>query len=164
MKIEYKEKQKFTQWWIWLFLVGSTILLIFGIYKQIILGEEIGNNPMPDLGLILVSVLMIGLIAIFWLMKLETEIDENEIRMNFPPFVKKRVSWKEIKKAEVVNYGFIGGWGIRLWTKYGNVYNTKGNKGLAIELLNGKQFLIGTQNESELKKTVQFIQSKSHYH
>ena len=65
------------------------------------------------------------------------------------------MSWKEIKKVEIVTYGFVGGWGIRLWTKYGTVYTIKGNKGLAIELLNGKKFLIGTQKETELNKIVE---------
>ena len=66
--------------------------------------------------------------------------------------MKKRVGWNEIKSTKVVNCGLVGGWGIRLWTKYGTVYNTKGNKGLAIELKNGKKFLIGTQKETELNK------------
>lgn len=72
--------------------------------------------------------------------------------MSFFPFVRKKVNWNEIKNIEVINYGFVGGWGIRLWTKYGTVYNMKGNKGLAIELNNGKKFLIGTQKETELRK------------
>ncbi|MGB5385379.1 MAG: phosphoethanolamine transferase domain-containing protein [Eudoraea sp.] len=154
MKIEFKEEQKFTQWWLWLILIGIGLLPIYGIYKQLILGEQFGDNPMSDLGLIIFTVFVFGLIAMFWYMRMITEIDQNEIRMSFFPFVKKRVKWKEIKNAEVVNYGFVGGWGIRLWTKYGTVYNTKGNKGLAIELLNGKKFLIGTQKETELSEII----------
>ena len=107
---------------------------------------------MSDFGLIIFCVFIFGLIAMFGFMRLKTEIDQNEIRMNFFPFVKKRVNWKEVRKAEIVNYGFVGGWGIRLWTKYGTVYNTKGNKGLAIELQNGKKILIGTPKETELNK------------
>jgi len=154
MKIEFKEEQKFTQWWLWLILIGIGLLPIYGIYKQLILGEQFGDNPMSDLGLIIFTVFVFGLIAMFWYMRMRTEIDQNEIRMSFFPFVKKRVKWKEIKNAEVVNYGFVGGWGIRLWTKYGTVYNIKGNKGLAIELLNGKKFLIGTQKETELSEII----------
>ena len=155
MKIEFKEEQKFTQWWLWLILIGIGVFPIFGIYKQLIIGEKFGDKPMSDFGLIIFSVFIISLIAMFWFMRLKTEIDQNEIRINFFPFTKKRVNWKEIKSAKIVNYGFVGGWGIRLWTKYGTVYNTKGNKGLAIELLNGKKFLIGTQKESELNKIVE---------
>ena len=154
MKIEFKEEQKFTQWWLWLILIGIGLLPIYGIYKQLILGEQFGDNPMSDLGLIIFTVFVFGLIAMFWYMRMITEIDQNEIRMSFFPFVKKRVKWKEIKNAEVVNYGFVGGWGIRLCTKYGTVYNIKGNKGLAIELLNGKKFLIGTQKETELSEII----------
>ncbi|MGI9525729.1 MAG: hypothetical protein ACR2MS_01320 [Weeksellaceae bacterium] len=71
--------------------------------------------------------------------------------------MKKRVDWKEIKKVEIVYYGFVGGRGIRPWTKYGTVYNTKGNNGLAIELKNGDKLLIGTQKELELKSIVDSI-------
>lgn len=155
MKIEFREEQKFTQWWLWLILIGLGILLIFGMFKQLILGEKFGDNPMSDIGLIIFCVFIYGIIALFWFMRLKTEIDQNEIRMNFFPFVKKRINWKEIKNAEIVNYGFVGGWGIRLWTKFGTVYNTKGNIGLAIELTNGKKILIGTQKENELNKIVE---------
>lgn len=157
MTPKLKEEQKFTQWWLWLILIGVGILAVIGTYNQLIFGEEFGNKPMSDFGIIIFSVLVFGMIAMFLLVRLKTEIDQNEIRMNFFPFVKKRISWKEIKSAEVVNYGFVGGWGIRFWTAYGTVYNIKGNKGLAIELTNGKKFLIGTQKETEMNKVVQEI-------
>jgi len=90
-------------------------------------------------------------------MKLKTSIDKNGIQMIFFPFTRNRVEWNEIQDTKVVNYGFVGGWGIRLWTKYGTVYNMKGNKGLAIELKNGKKFLIGTQKEVELNNVLKKI-------
>ena len=52
MKTEFKEEQKFTQWWLWVILIPIGILPIFGIYKQLILGEKFGDKPMSDLGLI----------------------------------------------------------------------------------------------------------------
>lgn len=152
MKTEFKEEQKFTQWWLWLILIPVGILPIFGIYKQLILGDKFGDKPMSDLGLIILTIFIFSLIGLFFIMKLKTSIDKNGIQMSFFPFVRKKVNWNEIKNIEVVNYGFVGGWGIRLWTKYGTVYNMKGNKGLAIELNNGKKFLIGTQKETELRK------------
>jgi len=152
MKTEFKEEQKFTQWWLWLILIPVGILPIFGIYKQLILGDKFGDKPMSDLELVIFTLFIFSLIGLFFIMKLKTSIDKNGIQMSFFPFVRKKVNWNEIKNTEVVNYGFVGGWGIRLWTKYGTVYNMKGNKGLAIELNNGKKFLIGTQKETELKK------------
>jgi hypothetical protein len=157
MIIEFKEEQRFNQWWIWLILIPIGILPIFGIYKQLILGQKFGDNPMSDLGLIIFSVFFFLLIGLSFITKLTTMIDKDGIKMIFFPFTKKRVDWNEIKNAKIVNYGFVGGWGIRLWTKYGTVYNMKGNKGLSIELKNGKKFLIGTQKESELKYVIEKI-------
>ena len=161
MSKAFKETQKFSQWWLWLILLFIGALPILGIYKQLIIGEKFGDKPMSDLGLIIFAVFVFSLIAMFWFMQLKTEIDQNEIRMRFFPLVKKRVSWEEIKNAEIVNYGFVGGWGIRLSTKYGTVYNIKGDKGLAIELLNGKNFLIGTQKPNELTAMLEKISVKN---
>lgn len=152
MKTVFKEEQRFRQWWLWVILIAISGLLLFGIYKQLILGQKFGNKPMSDLGVIIFALFNFGLLAGFWFVGLKTAINSREIVITFFPFVKKRVSWKDIKSAEIVNYGFVGGYGIRLGTKYGTVYNTKGTKGLAIELLNGKKFLIGTQKEVELQQ------------
>ena len=161
MSIVFKETQKFSQWWLWLILIAIGALPVSGLYKQLYLNEAFGDKPMSDLGLIIFAVFVFSLIAMFWFVQLKTEIDQNEIRMRFFPLVKKRVSWEEIKNAEIVNYGFVGGWGIRLSTKYGTVYNIKGDKGLAIELLNGKNFLIGTQKPNELTAMLEKISAKN---
>lgn len=151
MKINFQEEQKFTQWWLWVILILTGIFPIFGMYKQFVLGESFGNKPMSDLGLLLFSLIIITINGLFFFMKLKTTMDKNGIQIHFFPFTKKRVEWNEIKHMKVLNYGFVGGWGVRLWTKYGTVYNVKGNIGLAIELKNGKKFLIGTQKEIELR-------------
>ena len=78
MKTEFKEEQKFTQWWLWLILIPIGILPIFGIYKQLILGEQFGDKPMSDLGLIIFSVFIFSLIGLFLKMKLKTSIDKNK--------------------------------------------------------------------------------------
>ena len=157
MNFIFKERQKFTQCWLWLILIGLGSIPIYEIYKQIILGEQIGNNPLPDCGLIIFTLFIFLLIALFAIVRLDTEINEDEIRINFYPFIKRHVNWNDVKSAEVVKYGCVGGWGIRFSTKYGTVYNIKGNKGLAIKLTNGKKILIGTQKEEELKKIVENI-------
>jgi hypothetical protein len=161
MKTEFKEEQKFNQWWLWLILIPMGVLPLIGIYKQLILGEKLGDNPMSDISLLIFSIIMFSLVGLFLIMKLKTSIDKNGINMHFFPFIKKSVDWQQIKNVKVVNYGFVGGWGIRLWTKYGTVYNMKGNKGLAIELLNGKNFLIGTQKPEELTAMLEKISPKN---
>lgn len=151
MKKKFTEKQKFTQWWLWLILIGIGSIPIIGIYKQLYLKEPFGNNPLSDTGLIVFSIFIFALIAFFWMMQLRTEITQQDIKINFFPLTKRAVKWSEVEKAQIVNYGFVGGWGIRFWTNYGTVYNIKGKMGLALELKNGKKFLIGSQKIDELK-------------
>lgn len=154
MRIEFKEEQKFTQWWLWLILIPIGFLPIIGIYKQLFLGEPFGDIPISDIGLVIFAIVIFSLLGLFILMSLKTEIDNDKIELSFFPFVKKTTKWTEIKRAEVVTHGFVGGWGIRLWTKYGTVYNIKGNRGLAIELLDGEKYLIGTQKETEINEII----------
>ena len=61
MNKEFKESQKFTQWWLWLIILSINILPLFGIYKQIILGEPFGDKPVSDVGLFLLLVLTAGI-------------------------------------------------------------------------------------------------------
>ena len=156
MKIEFKESQKFTQWWIWLILIGLGVIAIYGIIQQILLDIDFGNKPMPNIGIIIFTIFVFGFIYFNWYMTLITEITNEGIKMRFVPFVKKEMNWNEVKSVKIVNYGFVG-YGIRLGSKYGTVYNMNGNKGLAIELNNGKKFVIGTQKEKELKNVVEKI-------
>jgi uncharacterized protein with PQ loop repeat len=154
MEFEFKEKQKFTQWWLWLFLIGIGLFQVYGLFKQLIKGENFGDKPMSDIGLIFFTIVPFGIIILFWYMKLETEIDPKEIRIRFTPLVKKTFKWEDVKSVTVLNYKFVG-YGVRLFTSYGTVYNTKGNKGLAIELKSGKKFLIGIQKGDELAQIIE---------
>ena len=153
----FSEKQKFRQWWLWLILIGMGLLpIIFG-YKQFVWNISLGDNSISDEGLALFIILTFCLLGLFFVMKLETHIDNKELHFIFFPFVRKHLSWTDIKSAKVVNYGFVGGWGIRIGTDYGTVYNISGKYGLALELRNGKKILIGTQKEKELTEFIKKI-------
>lgn len=158
----YTEKQKFTQWWLWAIFIGLDALLVYGCIQQIILGKPLGDNPVPDIGLVLMSVFMFLFSYLFWQISLKTEIDQTGITLQMKPFFKERkFVWDEISSAEIIQYGFVG-YGVRVSTKHGTVYNTKGNKGLAIELKNGEKVLIGTQREDEIRPIIeQLLSSKT---
>lgn len=152
--IEFREEQRFTQWWLWLILLALAVIPLFGIYEQIIHGRQFGDKPMSDSGLILFAVFIFGLISLMFFMKLKTEVNASGIKMSFSPFVKKNISWTDIKSAKIVRYEFVG-YGIRFGSSYGTVYNTKGDMGLAIKTGSGQSFVIGTQKQDELHKLVQ---------
>ena len=91
------------------------------------------------------------------LLSLHTKIDENQIHFKMFPFVNKTISWNSIESAEVIQYGYVGGYGIKMFTKYGTVYNVAGHSGLALKLKNGKKLMIGTQKAEELTEIVNNI-------
>jgi hypothetical protein len=159
MKHTFKEEQRFTQWWLWLGLIAIGLLPTYGIYIQLIMGQKFGDKPMSDLGLIVFAICIFAFIAFFWLLKLSTEIDQDEININFFPLSKKQFKWQDVKSAGLVDYGFVG-YGIRYGSKYGTVYNTSGRNGLAIELKNGKKYVIGTQKEEELNKLIPTVRER----
>lgn len=150
----FTENQKFAHLWLLAIALFGFIPLYY-IWDQLFIKNDFGDKPLSDAGLIVLALVNISVLALVASIKLTTEIDAQEIRVRVFPFVKKTFLWSDIKKAEVLNYGFVGGWGIRLWTKYGTVYNVKGNRGLAIELVNGKKYLIGTQKEKALAELVE---------
>ena len=161
-RAEFSEGQKFRQWWLWFILVGIGLVTLYELYLQLIQGKEFGNEPMPDYMLVIYTLFIFGLLFFFRFIELKTEIDRIGIRINFRPFMKREYRWDEISSARVVNYGFQGGWGIRLGTKYGTLYNISGNKGLAIELKSGKKFCIGTRKEVELGSIVERYHREQH--
>lgn len=145
----FKEEQKFDQKWLWVLLIVTTVVIL-SLQMAVFFSSSIEKSGFGFYFSIFNVLLIIGLIWLFAKMRLITKIDEETISMQFFPFVSKEVKWSEVKKAEVLDYGFVGGWGIRLWTKYGTVYNTKGSQGLFIRLKNNKKFLIGTRRPEEL--------------
>lgn len=151
-RTEFLETQRFSQWWLWLLFLALGLLPMYMIYKQLILGIPVGQKPMTDAGLILFALFIYALISFFALMRLSTEITATEIRIRFFPFVKMRLDWEEVASARIVDYGFVGGWGIRLGTKYGTLYNIRGKMGIAIEMKNRRRYCIGTQRTQELNR------------
>lgn len=147
----FTEKQRFKQWWLWGILLVIAAIATFGIYRQIFQGEPFGDNPMSDAGLIVFAVSMYLLPILFWIIRLDTKIDEEKIELQFIPFVKKSVRWADVASAEVLDYGTVGGWGVKHSGKYGTVYATDGDYGLAITMKKGQKFVIGTRKESDLK-------------
>ncbi len=155
-KILFSETQKFKQWWLWVILVGINGIFLFGVFKQVIGGQQWGNNPMSNSGLLVIAGLSILLTILFLNFRLETQIKEDGIYVRFFPFHLsfRYYSWDTIAQAYVREYSPIkeyGGWGLRSGAfGKGNAYNVSGNQGLQLEFTNGRKLLIGTNKPQEL--------------
>lgn len=154
----FTEKQKFTQWWIWLVLIGINGMFLYGIYRQIILNEIFGDNQISNEALIVLYVLTLLITLLFVIMRLDTKINKEGIYVRLYPLHLnfKFYKWDEIEKAYIRKYNPIlefGGWGLRIGFK-GMAYNVSGNKGLQLEFKNGNKLLIGTNRAEELEKVL----------
>ena len=109
------------------------------------------------------------IVALVFLSKLETKIDELGIHYRFWPLKLKLINWSDIENCFVRKYNPLfeyGGWGYKLgiFRKKGSAVNVKGNIGIQIVFKSGKQFLIGTQREVEVKKVLETYTHKLHSH
>lgn len=147
-KVIFTETQKFRQWWLWAILLIALIAPIAGMFYQ--------SNEDDLLTKLLLSCIPVTVLLLMFVMRLETTISDHSIKIYFFPFVKKEWLWKDLKMARVIDYGFIGGWGIRIWTGYGTVYNVRGSKGLHIKTTD-KEYVIGTQKEKELRDCISHL-------
>lgn len=155
-EVLFKESQKFKQWWLWLILFGINGLFLFGVFKQVIGGQQFGDKPMSNTGLIIVTALSFLLTLFFLNLRLDTKIKEDGIYVRFFPFHLsfKQYGWEELTKSYVRQYAPVseyGGWGLKygMFGK-GTAYNVSGNKGLQLEFTNKKKLLIGTNKPEEL--------------
>lgn len=156
----YREEQKFNQPWIWLIILLLGGLWIWQVVQQIFMGIPFGNNPAPDLVVLLIGIFPVGTILLFRFLTLETIIDDGGVQYRFKPFQLKH---KVIKPENIISFEVkqyhplkdYGGWGIR-WgsAKNGSAYNVSGNQGVLFELKNGKKFLLGTQNPASIKSAL----------
>lgn len=162
--LKHIESQSFNQWWIWLLLVVFNVLFIIAFVLQIFLDIPFGNKPAPDGVIVACLIFSIGILVLFRLIKLKTTIDSLSIKIAFGGMIKKKIEWNQIERYEIVDYGYVGGWGIRYSVKYGKIYSTGGSKGLFIVTKTGKKLVIGTKKPNELLtflEQLEFAQSRT---
>ncbi len=150
------EKQRFTQWWLWFILYGLMCIPLVGLVQQLLFAKPFGNKPMSDTGLLLFTLGMVLFLLFFRTLYLGTSVYSEYLHIRFYPFISKKIIWLDVSRAEMVTYGFLG-YGIKLWTPYGTVYNIKGNRGLVIQLNNEKKYLLGTQKPDELEAVLKKV-------
>ena len=180
---EFYESQRFRQWWLVLLMGGVIVLFLFGFIRQIIFGLQWGNNPMSNIGLIIVAVGIILFTLWFFFLRLDVEVNKEGIYWRFflLEFKGHFLSWDEIAESKVSKYNpmAFGGWGLRVngvslikikgvrienskdsinrMSDKTTVYSVSGHYALHLTLINGKKVLIGTQHPEELAETLEQI-------
>ena len=146
----FYEEQRFAQRWIQIVLA----VLWVGLATAVIVAMATKKTgPLPA---ILSIVPITVLILYFKSLKLQVRIDRDSINYRFLPIQLKyrTIKRSDIEKMDVITYDPMedyGGWGIRIGNK-GRAYTAKGNHGLYIQLLTGKNMLIGTSKPEEMQR------------
>lgn len=156
----YREEQQFRQVWIWVIVSALAGLAWYTAMMQLLLHRPFGNRPMPDIPLVINWIIFgIGLPALFLIARLVTEVRNDGIYIRFFPFhwTFRKIAFTEVKQFKARAYRSFreyGGHGIRYGSK-GMAYTVSGDRGVQIELLNGKRLLIGSQRAEELSRAIQ---------
>ncbi len=143
--MEYRESQKFNQWWLWLL----NLALFLGAVTIGYTSWTGGGDPVSSAAIPLVMAVTMILLATI---ELRTVITDEGLEVKFWPFGRRRIFKSEIKRAHVRKYSPLkeyGGWGYRVGPR-GKAFNMQGNMGLQLEMKDGDKLLIGTRKPEEL--------------
>jgi hypothetical protein len=151
---DFKEIQRFNQWWLWI-IVSIPVLILLMEAITIFNSQSVNRTQ----GILVIGiVLAFTILSVVWmfLLHLETNLENGILNVNFKgmPFAKRTIDLKEVEKLEIITYDPLfdyGGWGVRYSIRKGWCYNVSGDKGLLVTYRNKKTFLIGTQKPGELK-------------
>lgn len=160
----FREVQRFNSIWVWVLVLLIAGLMWYITIKQIIFGTPMGDNPAPDVLLILFWVAFGVLFPVFmlWMCRLIIEVRSDGIYIRFAPFHNrfKPFLFKDIIGYKPVVYHSLqrfGGWGVRFNAKGETAYNISGNQGMKLQLKHNT-IIVGTQKLDELKEAMDSVQ------
>jgi len=139
---------------VWLLVIVVAAVAWWAFIQQIILGRPFGSNAGSNVIVWIVFLVFgVGMVWLLFSLKLTTSVKSDRVCLRFSPLCNRKISLADIKSCTVREYrSFLdyGGWGIRWSPSRGMAYNVSGNRGVQLELHNGKKVLIGSQKTDEL--------------
>lgn len=155
--IIFKEKQYLPKW-VWIIVIMISLLCWGIFYVQIVLGKEVGDHPMPDIGVVIMTIIFgIILPLLFLYISIEVQVTKKGILIDIKPIYKKTFSLDHIMKINLIEVKPIqqfGGWGIR-WNGQKLGYIFEGNSGIEIDLKNGKSYVISSKKSEQLYSVIE---------
>ena len=150
---------EFTATKFWLILILITVGCTYGAIQQLVFKIPFGTKPASDEVLAVLCMVPLIMFIVFRVFTLETKINAEGVFYRFKPmhFKDKLITWDEIEKIYTREYKPLkeyGGWGIKGSWKKGKAYNISGNKGIQLELKNGKKILLGTLKPQDVDEVI----------
>lgn len=170
MRSLFEEKQRYTQWWLWVIIVVTAVAIVGmfsnAMYVQLVLGRPWGDKPMSDDALLAFSMLMISMMVlmliIFFTSVLEIAVDKTGLSYRYFPLIRK---WKQIERSSIQSFEvreyYLKGYGINRDLQGNRRINVKGNKGIELKLIDGTKLLLGTQRPEEFMHALKKMKNGS---
>ena len=102
-------------------------------------------------------ILILLVLALLALARLETDVDQTAVRVNFhllwPP---RRIPLDDIKRAHAMSYNPLsyGGWGVHYMLLRGWSFDAGGGQGVLVETKSGPRIMIGSHRAAELEAAI----------
>jgi len=151
----FHEEQPFRQWHTGLMLAMPPAALIFVTVRQVVWHHPWGSPPTSDGGLLFLTVLLVLVYVRLITVRLVTDLGTAEIAVGLHGlWPKRKISLSQVRAANVVGYDPVrdfGGYGVRSGRR-GQAYIARGDRGVELELQDGRKILIGSQEPDRLQK------------
>lgn len=156
--MHFHEVQRFRQGWVWLVVIGSTVLTWAIAFWQLFLLSPADQTSAENI-VVVVTVLVvgIGIPVLFWQMRLITKVTDSAVTLQFVPLQTRKIALTEITHVEARTYAAIreyGGWGLRGFRRR-KAFTISGDQGVELTLASGQLLLIGSQRANELAAALQ---------
>lgn len=155
----FVEDQRMRQIWLWAVILIATAVIWLAFVKLALFDIPSGESPSTYWWL--AALLAVFGIALPWLMswtRLRVQVYDDRLVIDYRPFRRRTIKLATIAKAYPRQYKPIrefGGWGIRVGWHGGRAYNAYGNRGVQLELTDGRTILIGSQHPEELAAAIE---------
>lgn len=154
---DFREVQALRQWHARLVLAMPPAAILFIAVRQLVFHRPWGSPPMSNGGLVFLTVLLVGVYIRLITVRLVTDIRSGQLSVGLEGlWRKRRVALADIRSAVEVQYdpaAEYGGYGIRSGAK-GLAYIASGNRGVEVELKDGRRLLVGSQRPQELARNI----------
>ena len=156
-KPDFHEVQALRQWHARLVLAMPPAAMLFIAVRQLVFHRPWGSPPMSNGGVLFLTVLLLAVYIRLITVRLVTDIRSGELSVGLEGlWRKRRVPLAGIRSAIEVQYdpaAEYGGYGIRS-NANGLAYIASGNRGVQVELNDGRKLLIGSQRAGELTRSI----------
>lgn len=130
---------------------GSMLWVLIAMLLGVALSVVGAVARTRSLGVVPALVILAGVMVLFAVARLETEVRSDAIYVHFHGlWPTRRIPLEKIVSYEARRYTIwdSGGWGVHLGLS-GMTYNVSGNEGLRFQLQGGTPVLVGTQRPAE---------------